>query len=421
MAVPAIFIMQVDKNQKDVVPSTVITVDVYTDFMQIQHLHREWDDFVEENGGDIFMAYDWGRIWWKYYGKNRDLRIFIFRSNGNLVGIIPLFFEKLWLGPVFVKAGKIVGSDYTLSQFSIPIASDHIKAVVDNFCDLISKEYWDILHIGPIAGLYGDYDDLKNAFNQSPCGSLSIVSEVKGVQTYLELFDSWETQLSHFSKKQRGNIRRSYRSICETTKDKFLPINSQLVTSQDFERTFREFVRAHQSYWRELGKAGHFGDWPNAQLFHHEVATAQLKYHRLRLLRVDLGELCLGHKYGYKFGDKYFALLNAQSPMSNLQKFGIGRILFGEQVKTAIAEGVRYIDSMRGKYEHKLHLGGELYPIRSLYVTRQRSEVRIRVYLFRLCARLLNLLYYRIWFARIAPKLPFKRRPLWKLWIRTRF
>ncbi|MCK4913616.1 MAG: GNAT family N-acetyltransferase [Planctomycetes bacterium] len=392
---------------------------VYTDFEQLQPIQQEWDTFVESVSGDIFMTFDWCQIWWKYYGGNRDLKVFIFRCNTELVGIIPLFFEKLWLGPVFVKAGKIVGSDYTLSQFSIPIDSEHIKAVVDNFCDLISKEHWDILHIGPIAGLYGDYDDLKNAFNQSPCGSISVVSEIKGVQTYFELFDSWETQLSNLSKKQRKNIGRSYRSMCETTKDKSLSINSQLVTSQDFEKTFREFVRAHQSHWREMGKAGHFGDWPNAQLFHHEVATAQLKHHRLRLLRIDLGELCLGHKYGYKFGDKYFSLLNSQSTISNLQKFGLGRILFVEQVKTAITEGVRCIDSMRGKYEHKRSLGGELYPIRSLYVTRQRSEVRIRVYLFRLCARLLNLLYCRIWFARIAPKLAIKPRPFRKVWIRT--
>lgn len=26
----------------------------------------------------------------------------------------------------------------------------------------------------------------------------------------------------------------------------------------------------------------------------------------------------------------------------------------------------------------------------------------------------------RIWFSRLGPKLPFKRWPLWKLWIRTR-
>ncbi len=45
---------------------------------------------------------------------------------------------------------------------------------------------------------------------------------------------------------------------------------------------------------------------------------------------------------------------------------------------------------------------------------------RLRASLFASLSRLLHLCYYRIWFSRLAPRLPFKRRPLWKLWIRTR-
>jgi hypothetical protein len=34
---------------------------------------------------------------------------------------------------------------------------------------------------------------------------------------------------------------------------------------------------------------------------------------------------------------------------------------------------------------------------------------------------LLNLAYYKVWFQRVAPRLPLKRGPLWRSWVRRRF
>lgn len=394
-----------------------INVEVYENFEELEIIQQEWDSFVESVGAEIFLTYDWCRIWWKYYGKNRDLRVFVFRSSGELIGIIPLFLEKIWMGPVFVKAVKIVGSDFTMTQFSLPIHNKHIKEVIQKFYELVSSEHnWDIIHIGPIAGLYKHYDDLKNACQESFGNSCRVLNENKHVQTYFQLADDWEKQLSSLKKGERWDIRRSYKAL-QADKTSLV---SAFASKGNYEQTFENFVNMHQSYWRSLGKLGHFGDWPAAQDFHREVAGVQLRHNRLRLLEVKSGVHCLGYEYGYRFGERYFEFLNARTRSKELAKISIGRVVFSEQVKKALDEGVRCIDSMQGKYEHKLRLGGKLFPVRSICIFPKRLLVLIRVSLFRALARFLHLCYYRIWFCRMAPKLPFKRRSLWKIWIRTR-
>ncbi len=394
-----------------------IHVDVFDNFDELAPIQQEWDNFVESVGAEIFLTYDWCRVWWKYYGKNRSLRIFVFRYEGALVGIIPLFLEKIWLGPISVRVVKIVGSDFTIAQFSLPIHNKHIKEVIQKFYELVSSEHnWDIIHIGPIAGLYATCGELKDTFSEFFGNSNYVSIANKSVQTYFELSSSWDEQVSKLRKKEREKFRRNYRKI----KSGNLSLSSCFSTEKDFEDVFRDFVEMHQYHWQKLDRGGHFCDWPDAICFHREVAEAQLKHNRLRLFKVSLCNLPVGYQYGYKFGDKYFSLLGARSDDSNLSQFSLGKILFAEQSKHAIAENAQYIDSMQGRYEHKLRFGGQLFPVKSIYIYPVRLGMLLRLFIFRALARLLDVCYYKIWFCRIAPILPFKRKALWKIWIRTR-
>ncbi|MBW2647181.1 MAG: GNAT family N-acetyltransferase, partial [Deltaproteobacteria bacterium] len=162
-----------------------------------------------------------------------------------------------------------------------------------------------------------------------------------------------------------------------------------------------------------------FGDWPDSFDFHKEMAHAQLKYDRLRLMHIKWGEYSLAYEYAYKFGSRYFAFLNSRTDMKEVADVSVGTTIFAERMKKAISENVRYVDAMRAKYEYKMRLGGKLFPMRDIYVFQKRILSRVRVYMFRFLSKLLHFCYYKIWFMRIAPRLPFRRRPLWRRWIRS--
>ncbi len=396
-----------------------LKVEVYNNFEQLQAMQSEWDALVEGVGSEIFLTYDWCRVWWKYYGKGRDLKVYLLRKDGDLVAIFPLFFEKIWLGPVCAKVVKIVGSDFTIPQFSMPVKNALLKEVVRKFFILVAEDDWDIMHLGPIAGCYSHYDDFKDSFKETSGSSYIMLTKNNDVQTYLKLANTWDEYLAGLNRKQRTAIKRHYRLAEKAANNKTASITSECADTGNLQEMFAAFVQMHQKHWEKLNRPGHFKDWPDAFEFHSELARVHLKQNRLRLIKISLGDNCLGYKYGYILGDNYFDFLDARSDSKDLAGIGLGRILYGEMIKTAIQQKAKSIDSMRGRYKHKLEVGGELRPMQNLYVIPNTLAKVIRIKAFLFLAYLLNLLYFRIWFLKIAPRLPLRRKGLWKIWIRT--
>jgi len=254
--------------------------------------------------------------------------------------------------------------------------------------------------------------------------SYCISQRSSGFQTYVRLAGSWEKHLSELSSNMRRTIKRSYRDLCGIGGDDTKALLADIAKPDNCEEIFDRFAQMHQSHWQKLGKLGHFADWPSALEFHRELARAQLERGRLRLVEVKLGSVCLGYEYDYKFGDKYHAFLNARPSSDEVPGAGsgvsLGSVVFSEQLKRALKEKVEYIDMMPGTDEYKLRLGGESFPIRNIYVFNKKLFALTQVSLFRVLSWFLNFCYYRIWFCQVAPELPFKRRSLWQIWIRTR-
>jgi CelD/BcsL family acetyltransferase involved in cellulose biosynthesis/GNAT superfamily N-acetyltransferase len=402
----------IDFNEKQ------IETQVFESFDLLQGIQPEWDSFVEATCSDIFLTYDWCRIWWKYYGVGRDLSIFIFRAGGRIVGIIPLFLENIRLGLLSVRVAKIVGSDFTLSQFSIPVKTEYMTQALKAFSVSMTKRKWDVLYLGPIAGVYQDFERLAESFAQCLPEARHVVVGRHNVQTYFEINGDFDKYVSGLNKKERSNIRRSYKGIASYLPELSQPFESSFAQKSNFDEYFNDFVLLHKLHWNKLGKAGHFSDWPCAEEFHREVAEINQDLGRLRLLKVGKGDRCFGYEYSYKIGQKYYQLLNACSNEEISNDISFGRINFCELIKKAIEDKVILIDSMRGIYKHKLRLGGKLVPMRALYVVQGSVSANIKVLLLQATAYVVNFCYYKLWYCRIVPKLSLARKPLWKIWIR---
>jgi len=406
-------------NQEDKVVDSAVGVEVFNSFEELTPMRQGWDNFVESAGGEIFLTFDWCRVWWKYYGKDRDLRIFVFRSNNQLVGIIPLFFEKIWIGPFSVKVGKIVGSDFTISHFSIPVTSDYIKPVLKTLSSTMKRWKWDVLFIGPIAGKYKDFHSMTEVLADCFTDAYFRVVPELNVQTYFTLPDDWESYVSSLKKSERGNVRNDYNSMKKLSSKLSQNLESCLADKDNVGEYFTGFVAMHQLHWKNMGRSGHFGDWPRSVEFHRELAETHLELDRLRFLRTQIGSECFGYQYSYKFGNRHYLFLDAWPDKSAAKGVGLGRVNFCEALKKAIGEKIHLMDSMRGRYEHKLRLGGELFPMKALYIVSETWSSRVRFMMLRAFSFIMNLCYYKVWYCRIAPKLPIRRRPLWRIWMRT--
>lgn len=396
--------------------SEEISVKVATTFEQLASMQQEWDDFMESIGGEIFLTYDWCRIWWKHYGSNRRLMIFLFRDPAGLCGLLPMFSERVGIKPFDVTVIKMVCSDFTPVTLTIPVKDDVLERVMPAFTGRLNEEcQWDLLYLGAICGKYQALNDLSESLKVALDGASCVEVSSNEVQTYFELTDSWEEQIDTLSKRQRTKTRRVYKEI----QSKGMSLLSAFTTENTLAGMFADFVQMHQAQWQLVGMPGHFVDWPSAYEFHKEMAEAQLARNRLRLLQIKLDDDVIGYDYMYKFGQTYQWFLTARGGLEKDSRIDFHRVSFGEKVENALKDGVRFIDGGRGEYEYKMVMGGKLLPVHSIVVYPKRSVARIRVQLCRSFVQFVNILYSKVWRRRVAPKLAIKVGPFWRWWTRT--
>lgn len=393
-----------------------ISVECHDDFEGILTLQPEWDAFVESSASDIYLTFDWCHIWWKHYGASRQLVLYVFREGEALVGLLPLFVEKLWMGPVWLKVAKLVGADSTTSMVNFAIRDEHAREILSfTYADLVQEKSCDGVVFGPLAE---NYPCLAQVLGSVPdCEHVTLARDrVVSPYTRFPLPEEYSAYIDSLPKRQRTNLKRDMNLIERS----FSLTHDMIATGTGVEQEFMKFVEMHTEQWRVEGKQGHFHDWPQAVEFNLAMALRMAELGRLRLIRLLSGESVLSYQLCYSFGGRCFWRLPARLVGAEYDKFAFGRVGLASVIELAIDEGDREVEGGAGHYEYKIKLGAQEHALHVVTVVRNRADCRMRFGIFSCLSELLNLCYYRVWFLKIGPKLPLKRRPLWRLWIRTR-
>ena len=391
-------------------------VEIIESFEAIDHLGSVWDDFMKAQGCEIFLTFDWCRTWWRYYGQNRELKILICRVDGKHVAILPIFLQAHLFWPITVKGAQLVGTDHTPVVVSVPIDTRYLDGVLAVLAAKLKSWRVEFMIVGDIAGKYKELPSLVSSLRSSLSSSYAVCVRTCVSQTYFNVADSWEAQISTLSKQERKRMRRLYKTLA---KDE-IELHSEIATEANFREFFDGFVELHQNWWQSLGKAGHFKAWPNAQEFHRDVARAQLRSGRLRLLRIMLNGKIVGYKYAYRFGNMYTGFLDARSGLELPDNISFFRLGFGELVKLSMKEkGISLYDSMRGEYPHKRHLGGYLLPIHRIMAVDTGFWCRLRVLMLQAFAASMHILYLKLWRKRLSSLIGLGTGNLSRLWLKT--
>jgi len=386
---------------------------IYVSFKDAEQLQEPWDTFVEEVNGNLSATYDWCRVWWEHYGRNRSLRICVFKNDTGIVGIVPLCVDSFGAWPFRLKIAKLLGADSTMETVNPPLLEKYMGEIVrsvhkytlgDLDCDAVC---W-----GP---LLGDKRAAKalDWYIKSYGAEYGIVKTLNhGWHTVFPLPQTFEQYLASLDKNMRQNFRRRMKQLSAKH-----CVAIEVVNATEH---FDTFISLHESQWKAVGKLGHFGDWPGSREFHRELVYAHSRLDRVRMFCLLADDVPVAYRYVYRFGQRLFSILPARACAPQWNKYGLGQLVHILTAEKGIQEGAQEIDAGRGHYDYKLRSGGHEEPVATMVVSRSLLVSRIRVCLFCVLSHLLNLMYYKIWFCRVAAKLPFKRYPLWQLWIRSR-
>jgi CelD/BcsL family acetyltransferase involved in cellulose biosynthesis len=389
---------------------------VFNNFDDVYSIQAAWDNAIEKTGSDIFLSFDWCRIWWKYYGEGKKLELLLFKRENVIVGIIPLYLDRIRVGPFLIGVWKIVGCDFTLNTFCLPIEKDWIQQIVMMFLNYFErKTSWDMIFLGPISGFYPHTRAIQSAFKDNVKKSMKIISHKCGVQSIIHPRRAWDEYLRQLGQHTRRNIRNTYKLLFKEGQDLAL----SFAAKDSFEEMYHNFVSMHQSKWEKENRAGFFGSWPRALEFHHELALSQLEKRRLFFMEVLAGTRSIGFDYSYRMGSLQSDLLSSRLVDPETKGIDTGKIIWCEVVKKAIIDNIATIDFMRGTYEYKKNLGVTYLPIEDICITTACWWPQMRIGLLFFTSHCISFFYSRLWRNKVAPLLSLRPKEFWISWIRT--
>jgi CelD/BcsL family acetyltransferase involved in cellulose biosynthesis len=398
-------------------PPARLSVAITSEFHDCGVSRDEWNQLALRLGGDIYVSYDWCEIWWRHYGKDRVLRLFVFRDRDTLVGIAPFFIESVRLGPAKVRIAKRVGADFALELFSLPVEEGHATAAYAEIAQaLIEREKCDAVWFGLMPGDDKTLPALRAA-SQSVSAIATIARDAPGSpHIFFRLPATFEAYIASLDKRQRQNYRRDVNLL----KRSFTTSSVTLKSPEEATAAFQAFIKLHHEQWSAEGKLGHFGDWPGSASFNDDLVGRLSRLDQFRIMNMAADGNIVSSQYAFVFGNRCCWRLPARGSSKDLSRFGLGRLGLMQLIEAMIAEGVQYIEAGLGHYDYKLQLGGVELQSRSFLLASTRMGNRTRIGLFLALSDWTHFLYYRLWFLKLAPRISLLKRPLWRKWIRSR-
>lgn len=402
-------------------PAIAIEVDCLGLFESAAPIQAEWDALVERVGGDVFNTFDWCATWWKHFGHGRQLALFVARRGSELVGVWPLFREKIRWGPISLRVVRVVGCDHGVTTCNLSTDADCVDFVASAVVSALEVAGpWDLLHVGEIPGYAQNCEALAQAFRQSPGVGHVVLENEAYPHAVFDVPADYESYLAGLSVKERRNVRRDEREI-----GKRGGTHRQPESESELEAAFDALIDLHRKQWAVRGRHGHFEDVPGVEAFHRDVARKSWSDGRLAMVEVKTPESVLASEYALRFNKRLHWIIGGR------RENVTSRVGFCALMRGALRDGVTMIDGLPGAYDYKRRLGARSQSIKMISVLpKGRRGARRRLAMTRAAVQAVSFGYHRAWFWHLAPWL-MRRVPqlgsiivrpgLWERFARSRF
>lgn len=400
----------------DRVDAPPLTVAILRSFDEANELAAEWDRFAERMAGLIYQTYDWCRIWWENYSLGRELRLLVFRSGDELVGILPLFIDVIGFWPFEIRVAKCISTEFSTSRYAPLIVAKFEHSVRKlALTQLFKKDGCHLFSIGPVANAKCLQEAISKVVDRSMM--VSIQTNKSAVLMTQDLSRGFEGMVDNMSARSRQKLRNRMKRFEEYDG----VVVRRITEAAELEAEFEDFCELHRQRWTAQGRQGHFDDWQNGKVFHRQLIAAQAAHGRCRLYKISRENEVISYTYGYAFGEWYFSLLPARSTEEEWERLGIGKVSSLIQMRYEAEDGRKRVDLGQGYYCHKKELGAKVERLDRVRVFPRTMLNRARVVFWLTTSKFIHVVYYKLWFMRIRPRLRFASRPLSCFWNRIRF
>jgi len=391
-----------------------VRAEVFTGPESIARLAPEWEGLFDSANTDLYSSPVWCETWWKHYGRGR-LRVMTFRVGGLLVGVLPMFVERVWAWPLRTTVARLIGADSTISVIKPAVIAEHAAGVyAAALTVLFGDEGCDCVWFGPLSGHRTHAGHIKDAASAS--NARLIHDRPMSPHAEFEPPATFEGYLSSLEKRQRQNLRRDLNQLAAKHSFK----TDVVAAPADVGEAFDQFLQMHARQWQAQDQLGHFSDWPGSEAFTRDLIDVLSRRDAVRLIRLHIDGNLAAYELCLRCGEVYHWRLPARESGAHWDKLGLGRVGMAKMIEAAVADGATRIEAGPGHYDYKVKHGAVEYDLRSILVSRGGSFSQMRARLLVMWARVLHLAYYRVWYRHLRARLGLRGRPLWRAWIRRR-
>jgi CelD/BcsL family acetyltransferase involved in cellulose biosynthesis len=324
-------------------------------------LKEAWNGLLARSAADYpFLRWEYQRAWWKFRGGGElaeaDLWIGLWRQNGALRGIAPLFRTTEAGAKILRLIGSREISDY-LDLIAAPEDLDEfgetlLAALADQLAD------WDLLDLHNLHASSRTADVLAAAaqrrgwrWERQP---LEICPAVR-------LPSTWEEYLDSLDKKQRHEIRRKLRRAEAETE--LGAVALRMAGAGERAAAMDDFMRLMAMDPR---KAAFLTPVMRDQF--HALAEAAEAAGMLQLAFLEVGGRRAAGFFNFDYRDRIWVYNSGMDPA--FAALSPGWVLLALLLQDSIRRGRKEFDFLRGNEGYKFLWGGAGEPIARLMIHR---------------------------------------------------
>jgi CelD/BcsL family acetyltransferase involved in cellulose biosynthesis len=338
-----------------------LAVEVVDTPERLASLRGEWEELVSAGTGDIFQSFDWVSLWWKHYGVHPDrrLHVLVFRADGVLAGIAPLFIEQdRFAGFAFRTRLRMIGcgvgrngSSDLLSQFGV---SDYLDVIArPDFENRVVDSFLGYLETHPEAC---DECELEHIPERSILNKLMLPRLKSGVlpheanTTDICPRASLPATIGEYLSKRKPEVRTRINQARKAA-NKLYTIKA-VDTEEELNRAFECLVGLHQKRWNELGYPGLFAD-SRFRKFQEEVIPSFFERGWIWCKTAETEDGCIAVRLGFAYRDTFYDFLSGFDHASPAARKRPGIALLYSMILDAMSTGGRTLDLLRGDERYK--------------------------------------------------------------------
>jgi CelD/BcsL family acetyltransferase involved in cellulose biosynthesis len=291
----------------------------------MEPLRSEWTELAARNRS-IFKTWEWLSTWWDHFGLRRQLMVTLVRSNGRLVGILPMYHWQTRPLRILRFLGHSVGDELgpICAPADRPLVARALRRVLEaSRWDLLlaeqipADEHWSTVLGGRVLSLEG------NPVLRFGAGG-------------------WEGFLRERSANFREQVRRRPRKLAREH-----PVRYRLVEGrEDLETELDTLFRLHKARWAATpsGLLAH-------ERFHRSIAGLAARRNWLRLWILEIEGQAAAAVYGFRFASVESYYQAGRDPRWDC--YHIGFVLLAHAIRQAAQDSMAEYRLLRGDEQYK--------------------------------------------------------------------